>query len=884
MSEMARPGADIHLNDPSNTSQTAPLTVTDNNLDILTWRLEDWCDPGTGTCSEGEAAKFGIRIINYNTAQLYTVGTFDYETKAEYKFNVFANDGITDSAPLSVTASITDFNGEIPFPGTPAAPSVSSPSGTSLMASWVKPNIIGRADVTDYDVRYCMTDSDCDYKQTDETVAGYDWTHVGHSGPATSTTIRGLRGNTEYEVQVRAANADGNSAWSESGIWTTGLVIVPDPEPPATPAAPVVEGRPGTVGLFVTWTAPDDMRSPIKDYDVQIWEPGHECVDHDNDPQTDCQARLIWYEHDHVHDGPATSTTITAITRVNDDGTTSTYLLTDNIYGVRVQATNAVGSSEWSNATQGRQGSPVKSPAPEIPVAPTVLGISTSSLSVTWMAPAQGGSRIMDYDVQYRAAGDHECVDHDNDPQTDCEVRLIWSDRVHNGTATTTTITGLFADTNYYARVRATNANGSSDWSLAGYGRTLDDKVPATPNLPTPTGTATSTTTPGDSTGTPGDGTATPTPGDGTGTVTPVPTPEPASTGGRVLRIEPAIRSISLSPGDRVRLQVNVYGRQDILDNSLALEEDEDKRPIFYWSDDGAGGEFGEPETGSGMHINEILYVAPDQPGTIDISVNIPHDKGCVGVLAGEDAEDAMQRCSAEFEVIVRRPSSAPTVAAPPMNPSGEIPVLLTDESGVAYAVFTPVEGGRFDGEGFYVMAEAGAVPSGEFIGVVMRRGESSSNVGQAHHSYTLAGDIYHLDVVDSAGEAVDQYRLNRSIKVCIPLPGELRTSISDLALVASRADGLEIIGGRVAIKSDGDLQICGWTSLLPTEISAGKRGAPASMPPVPIPDDDIVAPDTGAQAPSMNALIILIVIGLISTATGIAVAKRGRRCLTSSA
>ena len=96
--------------------------------------------------------------------------------------------------------------------------------------------------------------------------------------------------------------------------------------------------------------------------------------------------------------------------------------------------------------------------APATPAVSAVSGSSTS-LSVSWAAPANAGKPdIASYDVQYRAGSSG-----------------TWSDGPEDvtGTTTTTTIIGLTADTLYEARVRATNAEGDSGWSdPPGSGRT----------------------------------------------------------------------------------------------------------------------------------------------------------------------------------------------------------------------------------------------------------------------------------------------------------------------------------------------------------------------------------------------------------------------------
>ena len=98
----------------------------------------------------------------------------------------------------------------------------------------------------------------------------------------------------------------------------------------------------------------------------------------------------------------------------------------------------------------------------EPPAAPTTISVSavagsTTSLTVSWAAPANAGKpAIASYDVQYRAG-----------------TSGSWTDGPVNVTTTTATVTGLVADTLYQARVRATNAEGDSGWSRPpGSGRT----------------------------------------------------------------------------------------------------------------------------------------------------------------------------------------------------------------------------------------------------------------------------------------------------------------------------------------------------------------------------------------------------------------------------
>ena len=92
--------------------------------------------------------------------------------------------------------------------------------------------------------------------------------------------------------------------------------------------------------------------------------------------------------------------------------------------------------------------------APATPMVSAVSG-STTSLSVSWAAPANAGKpAIANYDVQYRAGSSG-----------------AWSDGPEDVAGTSATITSLVASTDYEARVRATNAEGDSGMVRPARGR-----------------------------------------------------------------------------------------------------------------------------------------------------------------------------------------------------------------------------------------------------------------------------------------------------------------------------------------------------------------------------------------------------------------------------
>ena len=93
-------------------------------------------------------------------------------------------------------------------PAIPVAPMVTARSTTSLSVSWMmKPPDRG-SPITDYDVQY---------REAGMT----DWSDHPHEGTATTAIITGLEVGAIYQVQVRATNVDGSSAWSLTGTGNT---------------------------------------------------------------------------------------------------------------------------------------------------------------------------------------------------------------------------------------------------------------------------------------------------------------------------------------------------------------------------------------------------------------------------------------------------------------------------------------------------------------------------------------------------------------------------------------------------------------------------------------------------------------------------------------
>ena len=331
---------------------------------------------------------------------------------------------LTNGTAYEVRVAAANTHGDGPYsdpasampantaPDAPAAPTASV-SGNDISVTWNAPGYTGGQTITDYDVQYSKDDGANWKEETATTDAG------------TTRTLSGLVGGESYVVSVRARNSIGESGWSAKSAAAT--LPTRKPDKPAAPTLAV-----GNRSIAVSWSEPEDHGAAITDYDVQ-----YKAV-----------ASSTWTEWNASVTSTATSTTITALTN-------------NTTYQVQVRATNSSGDSDWSDSASAR---PVAG-APSTPAAPTLVS-GNAQLGASWSAPADNGSAITDYDVQYSDDGS------------------TWIEFNANATstATTTTITGLTNGTTYQVRVRATNSRGDSAWSPSA---TLKAGLPAKPGAPT---------------------------------------------------------------------------------------------------------------------------------------------------------------------------------------------------------------------------------------------------------------------------------------------------------------------------------------------------------------------------------------------------------------
>ena len=142
----------------------------------------------------------------------------------------------------------------------------------------------------------------------------------------------------------------------------------------------------------------------------------------------------------------------------------------DNEYEVTVKVRSGAGARELETEKTFTVKVTDEREPPGIPEAPTFSGETSKSMTVNWSEPENTGPPITDYDVQYREGGSGG-----------------FTDAQHEGPGLALTLDDLEPGTAYEVQVRATNDEGTSDWSESGERMTVTPlTVEMTTDLPPP--------------------------------------------------------------------------------------------------------------------------------------------------------------------------------------------------------------------------------------------------------------------------------------------------------------------------------------------------------------------------------------------------------------
>ncbi|MYI88939.1 MAG: hypothetical protein F4082_01325, partial [Gammaproteobacteria bacterium] len=378
----------------------------------------------TYSLSGTDAGSFDIDSAN---GQI-TVGSgtvLDYETTTSYSVTVGVTDGKNDngddeSSPTvdaTIVVEISVTNVEEP-PEVPTNVTVTGASSSSLAVSWTAPSNQG-ARLDGYDVRY--------FQGTSSPSTESQWIDHAHSGTGTSTTISGLAANTAYQVQVRA-KGDGNSAWVFASGVTERLPAPPEFANDNVTLAVVENTAAGSdVGVPVTAS---DVNGDTLTYSLSGTDAGSFDIDSASGQIKVGSGTALNYEAKNSY-----SVTVEVTDSEDENGNTQDPPTVDDTVAVVINVTN------------------IEEP-PGPPTNVTVTGDSKSSVTVSWTAPSDHGARLSGYDVRYYQG---------TSAPTD---ESQWINHAHSDTGTSTTISGLSANSDYQVQVRATG-DGAGDWVTA---------------------------------------------------------------------------------------------------------------------------------------------------------------------------------------------------------------------------------------------------------------------------------------------------------------------------------------------------------------------------------------------------------------------------------
>ena len=189
----------------------SPVAATDPDrdsaLNFLTY------SPGSGTDA-------GYFTIVPTSGQFQTKSGLDYEAKSSYTVTLLVRDsknaaGITDSATddtIVVTINVINVNESLGKPAVPTVAPASARGHNTLSVSWSAPSNTGPA-ISGYGLEYRKKGTG-------------SWLTANVSFAGTTATINSVLPDTDYEVRVRAKNAEGNGGWSDPGTGRTEVTPV----------------------------------------------------------------------------------------------------------------------------------------------------------------------------------------------------------------------------------------------------------------------------------------------------------------------------------------------------------------------------------------------------------------------------------------------------------------------------------------------------------------------------------------------------------------------------------------------------------------------------------------------------------------------------------
>ena len=303
---------------------------------------------------------------------------------------------------------------------TPAAPTIDklAPGNKSLTVAWSAPTNVGRSSISAYDRRHILSNA-TDKSDDEWTVTEDVWESSG--GGALEHKMDGLLVDTQYDVQVRAVNNDGDGQWSavESAAAST------DKAPFITLLPP------GDGSLSISWSAPTSSElGTVTSYDLRYI-------------RSDVPLKLDanWSE----------------LTSIWTAGTLEYSLgsLSNGVsYDVQIRAVTGSDQQPWSSAYPEIPRTTPSAPGGVDIVDSYVSAPGGRTLHVRWDRPSNGGAPITGYEIRY--------IKSDATDKADANWKV---EQVDVYPVLESFITKLENGESYDVQVRAVNDAGDGSWS-----------------------------------------------------------------------------------------------------------------------------------------------------------------------------------------------------------------------------------------------------------------------------------------------------------------------------------------------------------------------------------------------------------------------------------
>ena len=308
VSEPRVTGVSVDTATVTKSSATVQVTLNNPDSDSQTVYQRHWAKSGSPPASASDQMTTASDSVTFDLTGL--------SQGVEYQV-----DASLDSTFAAGVASATFTTLDVP--GKPTGVTVTE-DDKKLTVAWTAPTDTGGAAITGYKVQWKSGNQN--FGSSREHTTGF---------AATSDDITVLTNGTEYTVRVLATNSVGDGAWSDEKKGT----------PSTVPGKPVVTPSAGNTEINVSWTI-DTGGSAITGYTLQYKE----------------SSVAGWAAADVTEVNPANDQTSYKIENLTN-GTA---------YTVRLQATNANGTGEWSDEEEST------------PVAgPSVTDVDTEDLAKT---------------------------------------------------------------------------------------------------------------------------------------------------------------------------------------------------------------------------------------------------------------------------------------------------------------------------------------------------------------------------------------------------------------------------------------------------------------------------------------------------------------------